>query len=122
MARHADRHATGPSPLLAGTLALVAVAGLAAAIDHWRHRPPVDPLAVVLELADGRTHRPPPFEGCDGHHCDRLLDELPHDPPPAGMFEPDEPGDAPAPAARAITPATARNAGRPREHTIRRGR
>jgi len=40
------RHATGPSPhtsLLAGSLA------------HWRQRPPVDPLALVLELADGRT-------------------------------------------------------------------
>jgi type IV secretory pathway TraG/TraD family ATPase VirD4 len=70
MARQADRHATGPSmlsPLLTGTLALVtltAVAGEAAAqagaaIDHWRHRPPVDPLALVLELADGRTRWPP---------------------------------------------------------------
>jgi type IV secretory pathway TraG/TraD family ATPase VirD4 len=68
--RQADRHATGPStisPLLAGTLALVALTGVAgeaaaqagAAIDHWRHRPPVDPLALVLELADGRTHWPP---------------------------------------------------------------
>ena len=43
---------------------LAAVAGEAAAqagaaIDHWRHRPPVDPLALVLELADGRTHWPP---------------------------------------------------------------
>ena len=71
MARHADRHATGPnsalSPLLTGTLALVALAAVAgeaaaqagAAIDHWRQRPPVDPLALVLELADGRTRWPP---------------------------------------------------------------
>ena len=69
MARQADRHATGPStlsPLLTGTLALVALAAVAgeaaaqggAAIDHWRHRPPVDPLALVLELADGRTRWP----------------------------------------------------------------
>ena len=70
MARQADRHATGPqalSPLLGGTLALVALAAVAgeaaaqggAAIDHWRHRPPVDPLALALELADGRTRWPP---------------------------------------------------------------
>ena len=68
--RQADRHATGPStlsPLLTGTLALVTLAAVAgeaaaqagAAIDHWRHRPPVDPLALVLELADGRTRWPP---------------------------------------------------------------
>jgi type IV secretory pathway TraG/TraD family ATPase VirD4 len=68
--RQADRHATGPStlsPLLGGTLALVALAAVAgeaaaqggAAIEHWRHRPPVDPLALVLELADGRTPWPP---------------------------------------------------------------
>ena len=47
--RQADRHATGPgalSPLLAGTLALLALAAAAgeaaaqagAALDHWRHR------------------------------------------------------------------------------------
>ena len=70
MGRQTDRHATGPStlsPLLAGTLALVAVAAVAgetaaqagAAIDHWRHRPPLDPLALLLELADGRTRWPP---------------------------------------------------------------
>ncbi|MHB8657447.1 MAG: type IV secretory system conjugative DNA transfer family protein [Solirubrobacteraceae bacterium] len=69
MGSHADRHATGPStlsPLLTGTLALVALAAVAgeaaaqggAAVDHWRHRPPVDPLALVLDLADGRTRWP----------------------------------------------------------------
>src|SRR4249920_978674 len=68
--RPADRHATGPSalsPLLAGTLALAAVAAVVgevaaqagAAIDHWRRRPPVDPLALLLDLADGRTRWPP---------------------------------------------------------------
>ena len=68
--RQADRHATGPStlsPLLAGALALLALVGVVgeaaaqagAAIDHWRQRPPVDPLALALELADGRTHWPP---------------------------------------------------------------
>ena len=69
--RQADRHATGPStlsPLLAGTLGLAALAGVAgevavqagAALDHWRHRPPLDPLALVLDLADGRTRWPRP--------------------------------------------------------------
>ena len=67
---HAHRHATGPapfSPLLAGTLALLALAGVVgeaaaqggAAIDHWHRRPPLDPLALALELADGRTRWPP---------------------------------------------------------------
>ena len=67
--RQADGTRPGPrqlSPLLTGTLALVALAAVAgeaaaqggAAIDHWRHRPPVDPLALVLELADGRTRWP----------------------------------------------------------------
>ena len=70
MAGQADRHATGPqqlSPLLLGTLALLALAGVAgeaaaqpgAAIDHFRHRPPLDPLALALDLADGRTRWPP---------------------------------------------------------------
>ena len=55
------------SPLLAGTLGLLALAGIVAelaaqagaAIDHWRNRPPIDPLALAVELADGRTHWPP---------------------------------------------------------------
>ena len=70
MAAQADRHATGPqqlSPLLLGTLALLALAGVAgeaaaqlgAAIDHLHHRPPLDPLALALELADGRSRWPP---------------------------------------------------------------
>ena len=70
MAGQADRHATGPqqlSPLLLGTLALLAAAGVAgeaaaqlgAAIDHFRHRPPLDPLALALNLADGRARWPP---------------------------------------------------------------
>ena len=70
MASQADRHATGPqqlSPLLLGTLALLALAGVAgeaaaqagAAIDHFRHRPPLDPLALALDLADGRSRWPP---------------------------------------------------------------
>ena len=68
--RQADRHATGPStlsPLLAGTLGLLALASVVAEaaaqagaqLDHWRQRPPLDPLALALELADGRTHWPP---------------------------------------------------------------
>ena len=70
MGRQADQHATGPSmlsPLLAGTLALVGLAAVVgevaaqvgAAIDHWRHQPPLDPLALLLALADGRVHWPP---------------------------------------------------------------
>lgn len=67
--RQADRHATGPStlspPLAFFALALVVgligevAAQVGAAIDHWHQRPPLDPLALVLELADGRTHWPP---------------------------------------------------------------
>ena len=67
---HTHRHATGPapfSPLLAGSLALLALAGVVgeaaaqvgAAIDHWHRRPPLDPLALALELADGHTGWPP---------------------------------------------------------------
>ena len=70
MMRQADRHATGPSalsPLLLGTLALLALVAVTAdgaaqagaALDHWQHRPPLDPLALALELADGRTRWPP---------------------------------------------------------------
>jgi type IV secretory pathway TraG/TraD family ATPase VirD4 len=55
------------SPLVAGALALLALAAVAgeaaaqagAALDHWHHRPPLDPLALVVELADGRTRWPP---------------------------------------------------------------
>ena len=28
-------------------------------LDHWRHPPPVDPLSLALELADGKTGWPP---------------------------------------------------------------
>ena len=70
MMRQADRHATGPSslsPLLLGTLALLALAGIlaetaaqaGAQLDHWHHHPPLDPLALALALADGRTRWPP---------------------------------------------------------------
>jgi len=70
---------------------------------------------TVLLDADG------PFKGCDGHHSDRPLEQLPHDPPPDGMFEPNEIPDASAPGGHRIGPA-ARNAGRPLEHTNRRSR
>ena len=70
MSNPAHRHSTGSSgfsPLLAGTIGIVVVAAaaaeaavqLGASIDHWRHPPPVDPLALVLELADGQTGWPP---------------------------------------------------------------
>ena len=68
--RQADRHATGPptlSPVVAGMLALLALAAVAgdaaaqagAALDHWHRRPPLDPLALALDLGDGRTRWPP---------------------------------------------------------------
>jgi hypothetical protein len=78
--------------------------------DHADHH-----MTILLD-SDG------PFKGCDTHHSDRPLAELPHDPPPAGMFEPDDLLDPAAPLARAGGTAAARNAGRPREHTIRRSR
>ena len=66
----AHRHATGSSgfsPLLAGTIGIAVVAAaaaeaavqLGASLDHWRHPPPVDPLSLALELADGKTGWPP---------------------------------------------------------------
>jgi hypothetical protein len=78
--------------------------------DHADHH-----MTILLD-ADG------PFKGCDGRHSDRPVDELPHDPPPDGMFEPDELTDASVPNGRASAQAAARNAGRPREHTIRHSR
>ena len=66
----AHRHATGTaqfSPLIAGILAaVIATAGAAEAavqvgakLDHWRHPPPLDPVSLALELADGKTGWPP---------------------------------------------------------------
>lgn len=78
--------------------------------DHADHH-----MTILLD-SDG------PFKGCDGHHSDHPLDQLPHDPPPAGMFEPGELLDLSAPNERASATAPARHPGRPREHTIRRGR
>ena len=78
--------------------------------DHADHH-----MTILLD-ADG------PFKGCDGRHSDRPIDELPHEPPPEGMFEPDELPDTTGPGGPANAPAPGRSAGRPREHTIRRGR
>jgi hypothetical protein len=66
----AHRHATGsagPPPLLAGALGvgvvmviiLDAAAQLGARLDHWRHRPPIAPLSLAIELADGKSSWPP---------------------------------------------------------------
>jgi hypothetical protein len=77
--------------------------------DHADHH-----MTILLD-ADG------PFKGCDSRHSDHPLDELPHDPPPEGMFEPDEPANGAANGRASTTPA-ARDGGRQREHTIRRGR
>ena len=78
--------------------------------DHADHH-----MTVLLD-ADG------PFKGCDGQHSEHPLDELPHDPPPEGMFEPEEPLDPIHAGPRATATAPARTAGQAREHTIRRGR
>jgi hypothetical protein len=78
--------------------------------DHADHH-----MTILLD-ADG------PFKGCDGRHCDHPLDELLHDPPPAGMFEPDETLQPATAGGRAGAAGSARSAGRPREHTIRQHR
>jgi hypothetical protein len=62
-----------------------------------------------------------PFKGCDGGHCEHPLEELPHTPPPDGMFEPEDFDDAATTAAASSAPKAARNTGRTREHTISRG-
>ena len=70
MTDRAHRHATGTgqfSPLLAGILAAVLTVAVAleaavqvgARLDRWRRVPPVDPLSLALELADGKTGWPP---------------------------------------------------------------
>ena len=78
--------------------------------DHADHH-----MTILLD-ADG------PFKGCDGRHSNRPVAELPHDPPPAGMFEPDELPGATLAGRRTNGPAAARKTGRPREHTIRHSR
>lgn len=78
--------------------------------DHADHH-----MTVLLD-ADG------PFKGCDGQHCEHPVEELPHDPPPEGMFEPEDVTETTIAPATGSTPAAARNAGRAREHTIRRSR
>ena len=78
--------------------------------DHADHH-----MTILLD-ADG------PFKGCDGRHTDHPLQQLPHDPPPEGMFEPDELPDTTMPGACANASAPSHNAGRAREHAIRRRR
>ena len=66
----AHRHATGSpefSPLIAGALGLGVViviivdgaAQLGARLDGWHRPPPIAPLSLALELADGKTRWPP---------------------------------------------------------------
>jgi hypothetical protein len=60
-------------------LRLDAATGLSAWFrDHADHH-----MRILLD-ADG------PLKGCDGTHSQRPLDPLPHQPPPAGDFEPDD--------------------------------
>ena len=79
--------------------------------DHADHH-----MTILLD-ADG------PFKGCgEGKHSERPLPQLPNDPAPEGMFQPDQ--DPPAvspigpPAARAHHPT----AGHGREPNLQRGR
>ena len=69
MSNPAHRHSTGPppfSPLIAAGLVVLAVAAIVleaavqagAALDHWRHRPPLDPLGLGIQLADHKTRWP----------------------------------------------------------------
>jgi hypothetical protein len=71
----AQRHSTGPpgiSPLAAGAIGLTVLAAVGleaavqagAAIDHYQRRPPLNPLALVIELADHHTAGPPPRPRC----------------------------------------------------------
>jgi hypothetical protein len=81
--------------------------------DHADHH-----MTVLLD-ADG------PLKGCDGQHCEHPLARLPHDPPPEGMFEPEDfttTATATASASATSSPPTARTAGHAREHTIHRHR
>ncbi len=87
----------------------------ATGLSSW-FREHADHHMTILLDADG------PFKGCDGRHSDRPLDQLPHDPPPDGMFEADHTPHPPPVGARASAPAPVRNPGRPLEHTIRRSR
>ena len=65
--------------------------------DHADHH-----MTVLLD-ADG------PLKGCDGQHCEHPLEQLPHDPPPEGMFEPEDFTDATTTATGTSTPPTARD-------------
>lgn len=78
--------------------------------DHADHH-----MTVLLD-ADG------PFKGCDGGHSGHPLEPLPHDPPPDGMFEPEEPADSSGAGGGRTGYTFARAADAAREHTIRRGR
>ena len=78
--------------------------------DHADHH-----MTVLLD-ADG------PLKGCDGQHCEHPLAQLPHDPPPEGMFELEDFTDATIASTVTSTPPAARNTGQAREHTIHRSR
>jgi Domain of unknown function (DUF4913) len=71
--------------------------------DHADHH------MTVLLKANG------PFMGCDGRHSDHPVGELPHDPPPEGMFERDEGSVARVPGSRLHSPMASPTAGWPRE-------
>ena len=69
MSNPAHRHSTGPppfSPLIAAGLVVLAIAAIVleaavqagAALDHWQHHPPLDPLGLAIQLADHKTRWP----------------------------------------------------------------
>lgn len=74
--------------------------------DHADHH-----MTVLLD-ADG------PFKSCDGQHSEHPVEELPHDPPPHGMFEPEDFADTTPVRAGATEGPPASTGGRAREHTI----
>jgi hypothetical protein len=78
--------------------------------DHADHH-----MTVLLD-ADG------PFKGCDSRHSEHPLSQLPHDPPPEGMFEPEDFSSSTLAGRGAAGRPTARTGGQAREHTIHRSR
>ena len=79
--------------------------------DHADHH-----MTILLD-ADG------PFKGCDGRHSDHPARRAAARPAARGHVRTRGASSIPAtPARRASAPAAARNAGRAREHTIRRSR
>jgi hypothetical protein len=79
--------------------------------DHADHH-----MGVLLN-ADG------PFKGCgDGRHADSPVGELPHEPPPQGMFEPEQPATGRTSTGSGAAGTLSDEGGRERDHTSWRDR